>query len=592
MNELKKLRPKEVLFWLLLPLNAFFGGHFSNIYDTNLVAFAILGVICAAGIWLVLESSSHPFLAVYSLFFSMMVLNTAATTYISGYADAHFEYYYAAETLSNGWDLGQPDPKATLISLNLSIPIFQRVLGVSLTSVFQFVVPMVAAFVGPGMLLIYRDVFSMDIGVKASVVIAFASRALIQGVGAGIARQMFSIVFFVLLLWILFNRERIRSENSAILIVTFSLVMVASYYATGFLFSAFLFGAAVLATVIREVLDRLNTDWNQVDTSSQSDIPLVLAVVPAVMLLNYFWYTNKLFYNIIGLRIVDLITQFLSISQSRTTEIATSGARALPYFVLKMLYIVEVGLIGLGFLLVLVPRLYDNKIHRGYYSLSGVMIAFLGVTTVLPYFYFDIKRIFTLVMLVLAPFLVLCLVILFDKIPLAGAIPVSGKSILSVLVVTALLLNFGAVPELMGTYPSSPVLSQNSIQDESPDEQVAFYNHYQNFEEDVHRARFMRQYTDYTNRGVYIDTISSMTLISYGQGGHSGFFVRGGTPLPVNEFEDGRYITLGYVNNNLNIYAKLGYGEPVIYQRTRISSQLKSSDHIYTTGNSTVHQAN
>lgn len=588
----RTFNPKSLVFWTLLPLNSFLGGYISNHYDVNAFSLFVLLIISVGGIWLLYNPKQHPYLGTFSIFISIMLINTASLTHVSGYGDVHFEYYYIKHTIQSGaWEPWHAtNAKEALSSLNATLPIISLISGISVTLLYNYILPLIYALLGPLCLLIYRRVFAdRNISVLAILVIAFGSPFLFRPVISGLSRQMLSTYSFLILVWAIFSRYQIGSHRYSIITSISIFSFVTSYYATSFLYMGFLavafLGSRLLKAVINSPLMESFPNKVGLSTSNKSLLPVTTVFLAGIFSFAYYWRTNSVFYDTLGILLGRLLSKLISIGESQTAEIASSAGSALPQTLLKLHYFIELGLICLGLLLTLVPLGIRKSIDPDYYSLAAGMVGLIGLTAVIPYLYFDTVRTFVLIIPISAPFLAIGIHSIGDIFDMRSALRTS----ISVFLVAGLLLNSGAVAEVLNASPSSPGLSQDSMQDESQFEQVYFYNHYNDFDQDVQIATFMREYTQFTKTGVYIDTLSSLPLMSYGMGGHDGWFVKGGIPLPTEEIKDGRYTILGYVNQRYGIFANINPDDNIIYERDRISGELSNENQIYSNGNGTVY---
>lgn len=578
------MRVREFVIWISLPIIGATSGYLTYVMDTSLMGYVAILYIGLIGLWAFYTEVKHPFAAVYSIYLSIILLHTTATPYVSGYGDAHFEYYYAAEALASGWDFSSQGLKQSLLSLNIAVPTYTVVSGLSLTSTFTYLIPMIVAGTGPVLMLMYRSVVGRT-GLAPVLLIAFGSRALLQGNGAGLTRQALTILCVVFALWLLYRRDE-GDYVFSLLAILFLSLGIAHYYATGFFYVAYLFagGAAVF---LYQYLPKRVQQFAPGLSPQRGTVTVTIVVLAGVFVAQYYWITGSQFYEILFGQITYVIINVLSFSQSATASIATSSSRALPYTFEKFVYYIEILTIAAGFLIVLRRR--SNVFPVAYYITAAASFGLLGATTVLPYFFFDTKRLITIMIVLCAPFFVVSCRWLreYTKKRTNLVLP-PARSVIMVFLAVAFLLNMNVVASAMGLAPVSAPLAQNSIDEQSSSEQIGFYNHINGYEEGVAMARFMNQNTSYQESGVYIDTLSTMTLMSYGRGGNDGWFVRGGIPLPA-EKDGTRYTALGPTTGRLDLYARLSFGEPQEYSRDDIKPLLTTQHRIYSSGNSSIY---
>ena len=182
------MRVREALVWILTPITAAVCGYLTYVMDTSLMGFVAILFIGLLALWAYYSEISHPFAAAYSVYLSIILLHTTATPYVSGYGDAHFEYFFAAEALVSGWNVAAPGLKQSLLSLNVAIPTYKIVSGLTLTETFTYLIPMIVAVTGPVLLLMYRSI-TEQVNLAPVLLVAVGSQALIHGNGTGLTRQ-------------------------------------------------------------------------------------------------------------------------------------------------------------------------------------------------------------------------------------------------------------------------------------------------------------------------------------------------------------------------------------------------------------------
>ena len=587
-----KLAPKRRLVWLLLPVLATVGGFLLSTREFNLVSIASIPLIGIGGLLLVYDSPSDSAttgLGAYCVFLSLMLLNSASIQFISGYGDAHKEFHAAREVISAGsW---QPAESAvsTLASVKLFVPVIAMAGDIPLPIVFKFVVPLIYALTGPLMYLLYLNKFNEQVAALATLITAFGSAFLFSPVISGLSRQSLALFFALFFVYLLLDTRTYRSMGEQALLIGSLSVTVVFHYSVSFLYSLLIVMGVISVPVVKAVATRTPL-INPPDIPDQRRYKLLF--VPTLLFLiftlSYYYFINAHVYSALSSRIYQLYIFFFGVTRTLTNQAVSSGARSLPYEVLKYLYLLEVVFIGLGLLYILYSSETDVRLE--YTTIAGVFYGMLGVVVIGPYLFFGIERVFTLMVPILAPFLAVGFTKLAGKLP-AFNIP-RAQATLSIILIFALLLNSGWVMEVTNSYPNSPGLSQASMSDENYDERVKFYNHFQDFSQDKHLAVFFRERTNYQTDGIYIDGLSSYLLRSYGGGDPSprNWFVEGSRQFPVERLNTGSYVMLGYVNTQMDTYAKLGFGPPERYSHSDIRPLLLNTSKIYDNGASVAYK--
>lgn len=583
---------KRQLVWLLLPALTTVGGLLVSIYDINLLSVVIVPLIGVAGLVLVYDSVSEratTSLGTYCVFLSLMLLNSASIRFISGYGDAHKEFHVAQEVVAAGaW---QPTESAisTLASVKLFVPVVAIAGDIPLPVVFKFVVPLIYALSGPLTYLLYRNVFGKRAATLATLVTAFGSPFVFEPVISGLSRQSLSLFFALFFVYLLFSQQYYRSVGGQVLLLGSILMSVTFHYAVSFLYSLPIAMGIMSVPVVKAVVTRLSLDYSpDLPDRQEYRLTFVLALLFLVVTMSYYYFINDFLYSALAARIYQLLLFLLEPIQSSTNQAVASGTKSFPYLVLKYLYIFEIIFMGLGIVYVLYSS--ETDISLDYLTVAGIFYSMLGVFAVGPYLFFGIERTFTLTVPVLAPFLVVGFTKLAKKLPTFD-IP-RAQAVLSIVLVFGLLLTSGWVMEVTNSYPNSPGLSQASMSDETHQERVKFYNHFQDFPQDKRLAVFFKERTDYQTDGIYIDGLSSYLLRSYGGGDPSSrnWFVEGSRQFPVERINSGSYVMLGYVNTQMDTYAKLGYGPPEQYSYSDIRPLLLNTSKIYDNGASVAYK--
>jgi len=584
--------PKRLLVWLALPVIATVGGFLVSTRNANFLSIATVPLVGVAGLLLVYDSPSDRStncLGSYCVFLSLMLLNSASIRLISGYGDAHKEFHAAQEVITTGaWHPGESAISA-LASVKLFVPVVAIGGDVPLPVIFKFIVPLIYALAGPLAYLLYRNMFDERTAALATLVTAFGSGFLFNPVIAGLSRQSLSLVFALFFAYLLFNRQSYRSTVGQALLVGSVLLSVMFHYSISFLYSLPIAAGVVSVPVVKTVTTRLPfVDPPDLLNRRHYRLTFVLALLFLVVTMSYYYFINDHVYSALSVRISQLLIALLGPIQSSTNQAIASGARSLPYAVLKYLYMLEVAFMGLGLLFVLYGS--ETDVSLDYLTVAGMFYGMLGVIAVGPYLFFGIDRVFTLTVPILALFLIVGFIRCTRKLP---AFDISrARAVLAVVLVFALLLNSGWIMEITNSYPNSPGLSQASMSDETHSERVKFYNHFQDFEQDKRLAVFFRGRTDYQTDGVYIDGLSSYLLRSYGGGDSSSrnWFVEGSQQFPAEKINAGSYAMLGYANTQMDTYANIGFGPIEQYSYSDIRPLVSNTSRIYDNGASVAYK--
>jgi uncharacterized membrane protein len=249
-REKSKFLSPQFLLLLALPLLAILGALMVNLYQNNLVLLFFIVVVCfvvALVAFDKLPRKAYP-LTIVTIGISLLLYISLISTQLTGY-DIHAEYYYQNLTIQSGyWNFALPSLVNTTLSTILLCPIYSLLLNMSSIWVFKVVYPAIFCLVP----LALFDVFRMQIGDKKAFFSVFFFMAAVIFISDMplIPRQEIAELFFALLILLMVERKLAQSQKLTMFII-FSLSLVVSHYALGYIYLAFLFGSWIVVALIR-----------------------------------------------------------------------------------------------------------------------------------------------------------------------------------------------------------------------------------------------------------------------------------------------------------------------------------------------------
>lgn len=247
------------LLLLTLPLLAVLGAHLVNLYQNNfLLLFFIIVVCCVVALVAFnrLPKNSYP-LAIVMIGVSLLLHVSLISSQLWGY-DIHVEHYYQNLVAQNGyWDFTIPGNGNTALSITMLCPIYSIVLNMDAIWVFKTIYPILFCLVP----LALFHISSKQIGSKRAFFAAFffIGMPMFFILMPQLARQQIAELFFALLILLMVDRKLALSQRLSLFII-FSLSLIVSHYALGYICLAFLVGSWIIVALIKSKA-RLIWDW-------------------------------------------------------------------------------------------------------------------------------------------------------------------------------------------------------------------------------------------------------------------------------------------------------------------------------------------
>jgi len=480
---------KYSLLLLFLPFLAISGAYLMNYYSYNgfiVLLLLIIGVLIVAMGFYGLKISSYYPLIIFVVSLSLLYHSSLISQYLWGW-DIQNEYYLANLVIANHyWVSSLPYNTNAMLSIVMLGPICTIFTGLDLTSVFKIIYPLIYSLVPVGLFLFFRKIFSNEISFFS--VIYFVATFTFFTDMLNLSRQMMAELFFVLLLFLIFNKQISKNKRNILLII-FSVSLIVSHYGLTYIFIMLITSSWLLlflsdhlsirkiklvtARIYGHLHEQLPVYGATLESGTRG-ITSVLVIFSIIFTLAWYLYFSSSIPLTTGASIAillaqSILTDFLNPQATQSLKILSSSN--LPaYELTKYLNVISILFIVIGIVYVL--RIKTFKIGKEYtiLSLVALFIAVLGI--ILPYFASTLNtdRLYHIVQFVIAPFCIIgC--IFFTKLifSLVGKISRKDLSVKNPIKIVALFLsvffifNSGLVYKISGEItPTAALISLDS----------------------------------------------------------------------------------------------------------------------------------
>ncbi|MDS0295298.1 DUF2206 domain-containing protein [Halogeometricum luteum] len=395
----RRFRPAVALL-TALPLVSVLGTHFVNQSNSNHVALLFVFLAATLPILLrtrVIPRSLRPY-AVFCVALAVLYHTSLISPHIWGW-DTHYEYNISLRLLERHWDPTVSNSLVPLLTVTFLSGLYTTVTGLPLVSVLKVVYPVIFALMPVGVYVVSAHVFE-DRGLAVIApfftIFYYGFFKVIPG------KQAFAEVFFVLFL-VAAVRSHLTESKRAVLAICFLSALVFSHYAASLLFCLFL-GAAYAGALALTRTSRFTAP------ESYTIVRPLFVVSLGLIWLLWFNFTGG---GVVVERVISTAQSTVHGLFSQTSDrsgiaYATRSSESLLWVLHKAIYVVVIGLGGLGVLRELVSLYHRQTIDvRGEYALIGaVMCAFIASAAVVTY-NMGFDRALHIGLVVLAPFVVL-----------------------------------------------------------------------------------------------------------------------------------------------------------------------------------------
>ena len=481
--------PPAILL-LIIPFMAIFGTYIINRSDNNLMLVAlifVLGIIVLLiGLTRIIPKELYP-LVIFVIALSLLFHNSLISSSLIGW-DIHQEKYLADQVIASGsWSTILEHNINSMLSIMILAPVYSIFLNTDVIWVYKVVFPLLFAILPVALYQAYRKqsndkIAFFSIFVFTSLVVTFTE--MLQ-----LARQEIAELFVGLIILLLIDRSMEKKKWMALFVLfTFSLVL--SHYGLTLLFLGMLVLAWGLLYVVSLLKKESVQDLNRkltpalilglvvfcaiwyINTSSGDPFTTIVNTTykisdPVVMMASglLIHQAAPLPANMTNASAVGqaIVTPAPPITTQPVEMITTGGQSSSMHTNYLYLLLVTQGLLVIGMLAVSLVK-GPMKLSREFYALSFVNLGILAVALVLPKFAasLNMTRLYQITLLVLAPFVVLGWISLFQlpgRLAKRDFLPIALKTF-AVLMVVYLMFNTGLIFEVFKDVPMSYSLNK------------------------------------------------------------------------------------------------------------------------------------
>jgi uncharacterized membrane protein len=367
--------------------------------DTAGFDWLLIALLCAlSAVPLVLwrwqgSPALYPY-AVWVVAASVLLQMTLVSGHLWGH-DIHYEYRTAAEIFQTGyWNPALQDSSNSLVTVTLLAAVYSMVTGLDIVWVYKLIYPLLVSLLPVGIWYIARSEFSK----RSVAMLAPFALMFYYGFFKDMPdKQLVAGLFAVFMLVAFLDRE-LSTIQRWVLGLTFAVGLVFSHYGVSLLFAAFLAFALVARYIVQTV--------------SNVEVTARIARLPLVAFLGLFWVVWYLFtasgvnfYRVVGVGYEMAQSLPFPTSERSGAAYATMGFESGYWLAYKSLYILLVGLVGLGVVSVLYTAVIDRDTAQSteYALFAAGVLGFLASSVVFT-FGMGFDRTLQIALFVLSPF--------------------------------------------------------------------------------------------------------------------------------------------------------------------------------------------
>ena len=161
----------------------------------------------------------------------VLIYSTTGIGFFLVGSDIHLEYYFANQTLLNGWNSSLPHAYNGALSITLLAPALSKLLNVDLYFIFKWVFPLFYSFVPVVMYFIYRKFLTDKQSFFAAIFMIIVPTFFIEV--TGIAKEQIGELFLVLAILCMLNKKWIG-------LFVFGVLTVLAHYSMGYMLAFYL----------------------------------------------------------------------------------------------------------------------------------------------------------------------------------------------------------------------------------------------------------------------------------------------------------------------------------------------------------------
>jgi uncharacterized membrane protein len=498
-----------VLLVMVLPILSILGAVCVNAFGSNLILLILVAAIPLLLAVAVLASKSLPSrfypLALLMISISLLFHSSLISKYLINFgSDISLEYSISEVTIEKAmWGpigdpaLGRFD---SMLSITILPTIYLNLLGMSLTSIFKILYPLIFSLVPLGLYQLWQR----SVGNKYAfiAVFLFMAQETFYSEMLGLARQMIAELFFVLLI-LLVSNMKIQASKKIICFAVFSAAIVISHYALALIFVFFIATTYAFLLITRR---------------PSRNITLSMVLIFFVIMFSWYIYTSgsAAFKDILayGDYVYSQLGQFLNPASRGSTVLRGLGIDSAPSvwntISRVFAYLTEL-LIGIGFL-GLITRKVTVRFEKEYFILSTIAMIFLGAVILVPGMAktLNMTRFYHILLFFLAP-LILSGATVICKLALRREKEFQVTLLLLFVLIPYFLFQTSFIYEITGSESWSLPLSGYRMSRYQLYYKLGYFS-----DKGFFGSQWIRKNLDYRSSQLHADRSSMPLLISYG----------------------------------------------------------------------------
>lgn len=470
-----------ILVFMLLPFTAIFGTYLMNTYQSNVLLIVMFFLIAIVPFLVAydkfLPKKLYPF-AIFSMALTLLFSTSLISSYLTGW-DINLEYYFTNLVVTNSyWDSSVPDLLNAMLSLVIIVPIFSKISGLSIVTIFKVIYPFIYALVPVG---IY-SIFSGQTNKKTAFFACFLFISIFMFFleMPYLARQEIGELFFVLMIMLMVE-DGLSERSTLILTGVFIPALLVSHYSMDYIY-IFLVITAYLIILLRN-LNLINKypilgKWPVIrfffnsadrDTEPKMRYRLQILLLISVTVTYYLLVSSSVLFNLTITTINNLITfsyLFMFNPNSLMVVSVVSSEKSFLRSIALVMHIIIEFIIFVGIVSLLYRRT-KMKFNENFGLFSVMSFFLLILVIVVPFLAgaLNPERFYQIALIFLSVFFVVGWIRLFNfinerlgsKFSKESVIQSSFK-IMAIFLALSLMFNGGVVYELLHDKPTSMVL--------------------------------------------------------------------------------------------------------------------------------------
>ncbi|WP_048190936.1 DUF2206 domain-containing protein [Methanobacterium sp. SMA-27] len=470
-----------LLTLLLIPFLSIFGTYAMNVYNSNIILILMFFIIAFIPLLVAynkfIPEKLYP-MAIFSMSITLLFSTSLISSYLTGW-DINLEYYFSNLVVNSSyWNSSIPDLLNAMLSLVIIVPIFSKISGLSVVSIFKVIYPFLFAFVPLGLYSIFKNQTNTKIAFFACFL--FVSIFMFFLEMPYLARQEIGELFFILIIMLTIE-DKLSDRNILIFTLFFIPALLVSHYSMDYIY-IFMVLTAYLIVLIRNM--NLSNKYPRLGRwpilsfffiKGESKDNIKMRYVMQIILLfsitasYYFLVSSSVLFHLTITTINNLITiglQFLFNPKAlAAVGIVTSEKSFLRTIALVFHLLIEF-FIAIG-ILALILRRTGQKFNENYSLFSVMSFVLLILVLVVPFLAgaLNPERFYQIALIFLSVFFVVGWIRLSDFINKLFKYKWNPKSVMetsfklmALFLAISLMFNSGVVYELLNDKPTSMVL--------------------------------------------------------------------------------------------------------------------------------------